>query len=355
MENITAGKILKGNPKQIQKDLSDFSKIKIDIKIPSENHKDENKNLRQKTISSNVNVSARGTFNYKKERRLNFCPSDKEGWYFKRTDIEKSDLIKVDYRHAWTTNYGGVNNIVLGSHDNKLNFIRLTEHIIALKTAMGIDNLIIETDSFDPPLFERGSIDIIEALTAAGTKELKTNKKYYKIKEKIVIGYDGRGFLMLEPPENDSVKTLTLDCAIKYSDNIMGVQRICFPVTKELFTKGAVARTNSSLKHAFLCKTIGKIFPSTSKLGYNIKNVLITGKNRYYNKPRLVENGKVLEPIWHRAVLDLLAAVALIPDGLLVGKLTSYKAGHTQDVDFIKEIYKNNMLVEIDRGIKENE
>ena len=81
-------------------------------------------------------------------------------------------------------------------------------------------------------------------------------------------------------------------------------------------------------------------------MGYNSKNILITGKGKYYNEPKLVENNKVLEPIWHRAVLDLLAAVALVPDGQLVGKITSYKAGHTQDVVFMKELFKQNLIVE---------
>jgi UDP-3-O-acyl-N-acetylglucosamine deacetylase len=347
MENLPIGKILKGNSEKIQKDFADFSNIKFDLNIPACETNITDIAMGQNTIAECVEVTGKGTFNYKKNRNLRLCPSNKEGWFFKRTDIPDSEPIKVDYQHAWTTNYGGVNNIVLGLSENENNFIRLTEHIIALKTAIGIDNLIIETDSYDPPLFERGSLDIIEALNKAGKKVFPGKRKHYKVKEKTIIGYSDRGFLMLEPPENKKSGELILDCAINYSDNVMGIQRICFPVTEELFTKGAIARTNTSLKHAFMCKTIGKLLPSTRNIGYNIKNILITGKNRYYNKPRLIEDGKVLEPIWHRAVLDLLAAVALIPDGLLVGKLTSYKAGHTQDVDFIKELYKNNMLVEI--------
>jgi UDP-3-O-acyl-N-acetylglucosamine deacetylase len=347
MENLAIGKVLKGDSKQILKDYTDFAQIKFDLNISASEAVVGDAFVEKSTIAKSVEVIGKGTFNYKKDRKLKLCPSDKDGWYFKRTDISNSQLIKVDYQHAWTTNYGGVNNIVLGSSDHESNFIRLTEHIIALKTAVGIDNLIIETDSYDPPLFERGSLNIIEALNSVGKKNVAGKRKYYKVKEKAVIGYGDRGFLILEPPEDETSKSLILDCAINYTDNIMGVQRITFPVTEELFTKGAVARTNSSLKHALICKTIGKLFSSTRKLGYNVSNVLITGKNRYYNKPRLVENEKVLEPIWHRAVLDLLAAVALIPDGLLAGKLTSYKAGHTQDVDFIKELYKKNMLVEI--------
>ena len=42
--------------------------------------------------------------------------------------------------------------------------------------------------------------------------------------------------------------------------------------------------------------------------------------------------GKSLEAVWHRATLDLLAAVALLDTGRFAGTIVSYRAGHTQDV-----------------------
>ncbi|MCF7791724.1 MAG: UDP-3-O-acyl-N-acetylglucosamine deacetylase [Victivallales bacterium] len=338
------GKVLKGNLNQIEQDFAEFSNIKLDLNLLSEQQGSHELNQKQHTISKEVMVSGKGTFNSKKNRTLKFCPTDKEGWWFKRTDISGQNLIKVDYSNASTANFGGVNNITLSNSQNSDAFVRLTEHIIALKTAVGIDNLIIEINSMDPPLFNKGSIDIIETLKKAGRKKQDKKLKYRSVKERVIMGFGNRGFLMLEPPQKNN-KTLEIDCAINYPDNIIGKQRIRIPVTAKIFKKGAVARTNTSLKHAALCKTIGKLHPSTSNLGYNSKNVLIFGKKKYYNTPRLIENNKVLEPIWHRAVLDLLAAAALIPDGILIGKLTSYKAGHTQDVEFIKELYNNEMLV----------
>ena len=46
--------------------------------------------------------------------------------------------------------------------------------------------------------------------------------------------------------------------------------------------------------------------------------------------------------------LALLAAIALIPDGLFVGKITSYKAGHRLDCELIKQLYLNQVLVPLE-------
>ena len=55
-----------------------------------------------------------------------------------------------------------------------------------------------------------------------------------------------------------------------------------------------------------------------------------------------------MEAVWHRSVLDLLAAMALIPNGLFVGKITSYKAGHRLDCELVKQLYLNQVLVPLE-------
>jgi len=58
----------------------------------------------------------------------------------------------------------------------------------------------------------------------------------------------------------------------------------------------------------------------------------------------LPHNGKSLEAVWHRAVLDLLAAIALIDEGLFVGEIVSYKSGHGLDVEMVQRLYQEAVL-----------
>jgi len=110
---------------------------------------------------------------------------------------------------------------------------------------------------------------------------------------------------------------------------------------------GATARTNTSLQKMLTCKTVGLLFADIRNLGYSKDNVLIASKFGYLNKAGLVHEGKSLEASWHRAVLDLLAAVALIENGRLAGTITSYKAGHSIDVEMIRLLFKHELLSEM--------
>jgi UDP-3-O-acyl-N-acetylglucosamine deacetylase len=58
-------------------------------------------------------------------------------------------------------------------------------------------------------------------------------------------------------------------------------------------------------------------------------------------------NDKALEPVWHRAIMDLVAALALIDTGRFVGNVFSYKAGHALDVIMVRKLFENERLVPV--------
>jgi UDP-3-O-acyl-N-acetylglucosamine deacetylase len=225
---------------------------------------------------------------------------------------------------------------------NPHNYVRMVEHIIALRMGLDIDNLMIKIDSGDPPLFERGSLDLLEALERAGRRTLKSEVKYVTVKEPVTLSWANGQFLTLAPCNGD-VPKLTVDAAVNFP-NAIGQQRLVFPVNPDNTLTGAEARTNTPYAKMLYCKTIGKIFADVRNLGYSDKNILIAKKDGYHNQPRLMHEGKSLEAVWHRGVLDLLAAIALIPDARFVGEITSYKAGHRLDCDLITQLYLNDLL-----------
>ena len=130
---------------------------------------------------------------------------------------------------------------------------------------------------------------------------------------------------------------------------MIGDQRIVFDVTPETFAYGAYARTNATHRQYQLAKTVGWLFADTRNLGYNKRNILIHGRSRWYGEPRFpLEGGKkFLEPVWHRATLDLLAALSLTGPDRFVGTVVSYRSGHTQDCDAVRALYRNNLLKKV--------
>lgn len=294
---------------------------------------------RQVTIGKETSVTGPGTFLGKAQQTLTFVPSTADGWWIERADLRQLP-IRVAISDVWTT----ARNVVLRS-GSPHNYLRMVEHIIALKVGLGVDNLTLRVDSGDPPLFDRGSMDLVEAVDAAGYVASDRPAAHVSVKEPVTLGGSYGSFLTLLPPEGGS-KKLLVDCAIDFSSAI-GKQRIRFVVNRDTFRYGAVARTNTTLGMMVYGKTIGKLFADMRNLGYTTRNILVAGPRRYLNKGKLVHDGRSLEAAWHRATLDLLAAIALIDKGRFCGTVISYKAGHALDCDLVRELYLQDMLEEV--------
>ena len=293
----------------------------------------------QTTISKTLRVTGPWTFFGKAHLTLEFSPSDQEGWLFDRTDMPDSLPIDVTVKNVWTT----ARNIVLCS-GSPHNYMRMVEHIIALKY-MGLDNVRISMDSGDPPLFDRSSMDLVETIDAATIVETDRPARYVTVSEPVTIGGPYGSFLTFFPAE-PGVRRLTLDCAVDFKTAI-GQERIKFEMNPATMRHGALARTNCSAGMMLYCKTVGKLFADMRHLGYSLDNILVAGRRDYVNPPRMMVNGKSLEPVWHRSVLDLIAAVALIDRGRFVGHIESYKAGHALDVVMVKKLYQNDLLIDV--------
>jgi UDP-3-O-[3-hydroxymyristoyl] N-acetylglucosamine deacetylase len=299
---------------------------------------------RQTTLAAAVSVRGPGTFFGRAQRTLVLEPcNNHEGWSFDRTDLPASLPIRVAADNVWTT----VRSIVLCS-GSPHNYMRMVEHIVALKNGLGLDNVVVRIDSGDPPLFERGSMDLVEAVERVGMVEQPKPVRYLTVREPVSVAGRNGSFLCLRPAEPDK-PDLNLDCAVDFRSAI-GRQRIRIRVSPEVFRYGAIARTNCTFLQVLFSKTIGQLFADVRNLGYTRRNILIAGRWRYVNRPRLVHHGKPLETVWHRAVLDLLAALALIDGGRFVGDVVSYKSGHTLDVAMIRALHTEKLVVPLARS-----
>ncbi|MCF7849370.1 MAG: UDP-3-O-acyl-N-acetylglucosamine deacetylase [Kiritimatiellales bacterium] len=337
------GKILTGDEGLIRASEEIMSRQAVDWDLTDRPH--DPLNRMQTTIAVPATISGPGTFLGKATRTITFEPTDREGWWLDRSDQPGSLPTKVEIDNVWTTGQL-VSNIVLRS-GGPHNYVRMVEHLISIKAGLRIDNLVVKIDSGDPPLFERGSMDIIETLDKCGRKTSDRSVKYCTVKEPVTVGGPEGQVVTMAPPDDPANPRLIIDSAISFP-NAIGDQRIIFPVTEELIRMAAVARTNTPFGKILYCKTVGQLFADLRNLGYTRKNVLIACKRKYFNEPRLLHNGKSLETIWHRSVLDLLAAVSLIKDGNFVGKITSYKAGHRLDVEMVTQLYLNDLVVPVE-------
>lgn len=338
MADFHPGRILAGDEDELKRSFARFhsQQINCDRSAPGTAPVP----ARMTTLGQEVSVTGPGTFFGRAVRTLTFCPTTREGWWFERTDRPDQLPIRVCTSNVWTT----ARNIVLRS-GSPHNYMRMVEHIIALRLGLNVDNAVVRMDSGDPPLFDRGSLDLVDAFARAGIVEADSEARYWTVKEPVTMGGTRGSFLMLIPCESDRPR-LEIDCAIDFR-NAIGRQRLVTEVNEDTFRYGAEARTNTTVARMLFTKTIGKLFADVRNLGYTTHNILIAGRFGYFNKPKLMHEGKSLEAVWHRCMMDLVAALSLVEKGRFAGRVLSYKAGHTLDVMMLNRLYQNDLLAPV--------
>lgn len=338
-EVLSPDTLLRGDREEFRRAVDAWSAQAVDLDLTGESL--PLGPARETTLAASVRVRGPGTFDGDETRTLSFEPSDEPGWWFDRTDRPDDLPTLATVRNVWTTGRI-VRNIVLRSGDPH-NYFRMVEHILALKTGLLLDRARVCLDSGDPPLFDNGSLELVEAVERAGIVETTTPARYVTVREPVSICGAGGAFVALAPPATEA-PSLRIDAAIDFP-NVIGRQRIRFFMGPDVFRRAAVARTNASAAKKLYCQTIGRLFADIRHLGYNDRNLLIAGRRGYHNRPRLIENGRSLEAVWHRAALDLAAALALIEGGRFVGDVISFRAGHALDVRLVTLLHMDRRLV----------
>lgn len=292
------------------------------------------------TLAGESSVAGVGTFMGSRKQTLTFAPSDKPGWWIRRMDLPEQLDTSVDIANLWTS----AQNLVLRS-GSPHNYLRMVEHIIALRAGLGVDDVLLKVNSGDPPLFDQSSLPLVKAMEHAKVVETDRPATCVTVREPVAFG-GRRGDFLLFLPAKEGERNLRIDCAITW-DTVIGEQRVLFDATPETFRYASLARTNATRKQYILAKTVGKLFAATRNWGYNDRNILIHGRRRFYTEPRFPVNGKFLEPVWHRATLDLMAALSLFGPDRFIGTVVSYRAGHTLDCDAVRALYRNDLLAHV--------
>ena len=336
MHEYPIGRLLAGDEEAVKAAYERFHQQPVDLELLHEGDYPFPKF--RTTLRGTTSVSGPGTFQGKERSTLTFGPSRDPGWWIDRADMPEQFPVGVSVRNVWTT----ARNIVLRS-GNPHNYLRMVEHIVAFRVGLALDDVEVSVSSGDPPLFDRGNLDIYEAIEKVGIATSDEPAKFVTVDQPLTFGGTRGDFLTFLPARPGELG-LRVDCAISWKSAI-GDQRIVYDLTPDVFRIGSQARTNAPYKEYLYARTFGKLIAETRNLGYTTGNILIHGRRSYYNEPHLIYGERSLEAVWHRSTLDLLAAVALMDGARFAGTIVSYRAGHTQDVQMCSKLVLHRHLV----------
>ncbi len=271
--------------------------------------------MNQKTIDREVSCEGVGLHTGNRAR-ITFKPAEEStGINFIRTDLKDRPCIPARIENVINADRG--TTIACGGIK-----VHTVEHVLAAVHSLGIDNLLIELNSNEPPGTDGSSLPFLELLMEGGIREMKAPREVLHLDEPFHYEEEGVGFLLL--PYDGFKITFHID----YDHPLVGNQVITVDVNEKTFMEElAPARTFCFQEDIESLKQAGLI------RGGSLDNAVVIGKDRILNDESLRFKNEFVR---HK-ILDLIGDLALL--GLrLEAHVISTRSGHLSNVNLVREL-----------------
>jgi UDP-3-O-[3-hydroxymyristoyl] N-acetylglucosamine deacetylase/3-hydroxyacyl-[acyl-carrier-protein] dehydratase len=168
---------------------------------------------KQRTLAKEISLNGKG-LHTGINVTLTFKPAPaNHGYKFCRVDLPGKPLIDALAENVADTSRG--TTLVQNNAS-----VATIEHVLAALYGLQIDNALIELSGVEAPIMGGGSASFVEAIKEAGIVELKEERNYFVVKQKIVFSDEEHGVdLIVYPDDHFSINVL-----IDYNSRILGNQ-----------------------------------------------------------------------------------------------------------------------------------
>ncbi|MBN2664996.1 MAG: bifunctional UDP-3-O-[3-hydroxymyristoyl] N-acetylglucosamine deacetylase/3-hydroxyacyl-ACP dehydratase [Bacteroidales bacterium] len=168
---------------------------------------------KQRTLGKEVILSGKG-LHTGIEVTIKFKPAPaNHGYKFCRTDLPGMPIIDAIAENVTDTSRG----TTLTQNGASVSTI---EHVLASLHGLRVDNALIELNGPEAPIMGGAAWKFTEAIREAGFRELKEDRNYYVIKQKITYSDEERGVDLIIYPDDH----LSINVLIDYNSKILGNQ-----------------------------------------------------------------------------------------------------------------------------------
>ena len=276
----------------------------------------------QKTLTKIISFTGIGLHSGKSAKVKLFPADENHGIVFKRTDLDKNNLIKANFANVTSAR---LCTTLENNHGAKVSTV---EHLLAALYIIGIDNALIEIDNEEVPIMDGSSKDFIDILEKIDLVNQSKKRKYLKISDKIEL-IDNDRKISIEPNNT----SLEVDFQLNYENKIIGKQKNKIDFQKDNLDEVCSSRTFC------LFEDIEKIKKSGLAKGGSLNNAVVVDKDKVLNEGGL-RNKK--EFVNHK-ILDL-AGDFLLSGYRIIGKVSCYQGGHELTNLFLRKIFNTEGL-----------
>ncbi len=262
--------------------------------------------VKQRTI--NKMVKARGVgIHSGKQVNLTLIPAKVDhGVVFKRMDVGGKEV------HAHSA---FVNEVVLSTGlESQGVKVSTVEHLMSALSALGIDNVMVELDSFEVPIMDGSSAAFIFLIQSAGITEQDAPKRFIVIKDTVRVE-NGESWAQVGPHNGFKV---TLEIDFKHKKVKESGQKLSIDFSEQSYLKEiSRARTFGYLRDV---ETLQK---QNLALGASIDNAIALTDDDILNEDGLRFHNEFVK---HK-VLDIVGDLFLLGSNF-IGYYEGYKTGH---------------------------
>jgi len=209
--------------------------------------------------------------------------------------------------------------------------VSTVEHLLSALFGTGIDNAIIETDSFEIPIMDGSSLPFVDFLKDAGIKSQGKSKRFVVIKEPVSVS-DGEGRAAILPSSE-----FRITYEIDFSHPLIGKQSYDMIFSHDTYERNiCAARTFGFLQDVEYLQARGLA------LGGSLNNAIVLDDNKVINKEGL----RFPDEFVKHKILDAIGDLSLI--GMpIIGHFVAYKSGHRLNNLLLRKLLDNRKCWEM--------
>ena len=273
---------------------------------------------KQKTIFKELSFEGIGLHTGNKIKMvIKPAPTD-TGVVFRKVQNNGSvSLIKAHYKNVISTKLCTV--LSNGANTD----ISTVEHILSALYALEIDNVYIDINSNEIPVYDGSSRPFVEMLNETGYFPQDSFKKYIKILKTVEVT-SGKRVARVVPFDNTLITS-----EINFDHKVIGKQSISLLLTPELYqSQISPARTFGFLDQVEVLRKNGLA------LGGSLDNAIVLNKKEVINKGGL----RFADEFVRHKVLDFIGDISLAGYKILGSFFTS-SSGHEINIELLEKIF----------------
>jgi UDP-3-O-[3-hydroxymyristoyl] N-acetylglucosamine deacetylase len=210
--------------------------------------------------------------------------------------------------------------------------VATVEHLMASLLGLGIDNVSIDIDGSEVPIFDGSAASYVEAFDQAGIATLTAKRRYIRILKPVRVD-NGQSWAEFVPHSGTR-----LEVEIDFASPAIGRQSLGFELSEASFRKDvARARTFGFIKD------VERLWANGFALGSSLENSVVIGDDhRIIN----IEGLRYPDEFVRHKMLDALGDLALA-GARFVGCFRSYRGGHKLNAAALRRLLSEASAFEI--------